>query len=131
MFANPSARYWYRPRGQRNHIPMEAKPSLVLEYSPDAPLECARAPASQSLAVKITHYPVGIWLMASAECMGGPQAPTPQRGCRLCRLFSVPAMHSRKMWQSNLIPPQNMIPGAELVWRSITQQFSSPSPQCL
>ncbi|GFX51399.1 hypothetical protein TNCV_3103321 [Trichonephila clavipes] len=25
------------------------------------------------------HYPVGIWLMASADCMGGPRATTPQR----------------------------------------------------
>ncbi|GFV25515.1 hypothetical protein TNCV_1147851 [Trichonephila clavipes] len=36
----------------------------------------------------VAHYPTEIWLMASAECMGGSQAPTPQRcsvGSSVCR----------------------------------------------
>ncbi|GFX33171.1 hypothetical protein TNCV_2353401 [Trichonephila clavipes] len=43
----------------------------------------------------VVHYPVGIWLMASAECMGGPQAPTPQRCSAGC---SVPT-RNRGRWQ--------------------------------
>ncbi|GFV83070.1 hypothetical protein TNCV_2801961 [Trichonephila clavipes] len=36
----------------------------------------------------VAHYPVGIWLLARAECMGGSWAPTPQRcsfGCSVYR----------------------------------------------
>ncbi|GFX98492.1 hypothetical protein TNCV_4002611 [Trichonephila clavipes] len=34
------------------------------------------------------HYPYGIWLISSAECMKGPRVPTPQRcraGCSMYR----------------------------------------------
>ncbi|GFT71220.1 hypothetical protein TNCV_3002151 [Trichonephila clavipes] len=27
---------------------------------------------------EVAHYPVGIWLIASADCMGGPRVPIPQ-----------------------------------------------------
>ncbi|GFT00941.1 hypothetical protein TNCV_4053701 [Trichonephila clavipes] len=40
------------------------------------------------MSCAVAHYPVGIWLMASAEFMGGPPAPTPQRcsvGCSVYR----------------------------------------------
>ncbi|GFW47866.1 hypothetical protein TNCV_2400531 [Trichonephila clavipes] len=36
----------------------------------------------------VAHYPFGIWRMTSAECMGGPWTPTPQRrnaGCSVYR----------------------------------------------
>ncbi|GFX03289.1 uncharacterized protein TNCV_3555171 [Trichonephila clavipes] len=35
----------------------------------------------------LAPYPVGIWLMASAECMGGPRAPTPQRCGTGCSVY--------------------------------------------
>ncbi|GFU45104.1 hypothetical protein TNCV_4235721 [Trichonephila clavipes] len=35
----------------------------------------------------VTHYPVGIWLMASAENMGGPRAPTSRRCRAACLVY--------------------------------------------
>ncbi|GFW06409.1 hypothetical protein TNCV_2187441 [Trichonephila clavipes] len=35
----------------------------------------------------VAHYPVGIWLMASAECMKGPRAPTSQRCSAGCSVY--------------------------------------------
>ncbi|GFX77707.1 hypothetical protein TNCV_1106241 [Trichonephila clavipes] len=35
----------------------------------------------------VPHYAVGIWLMASAECMGGPRAPIHQRCGAGCSVY--------------------------------------------
>ncbi|GFW08489.1 hypothetical protein TNCV_2775111 [Trichonephila clavipes] len=35
----------------------------------------------------LVHYPVGIWLMASTECMGGPRSVTPQRCSASCSVY--------------------------------------------
>ncbi|GFT06290.1 hypothetical protein TNCV_2990601 [Trichonephila clavipes] len=35
----------------------------------------------------IAPFPVGIWLMVSAECVGGLRAPTPQRCRSGCSLY--------------------------------------------
>ncbi|GFW80750.1 hypothetical protein TNCV_348531 [Trichonephila clavipes] len=35
----------------------------------------------------VAHYPVGIWLMTSAEYMGGPWALTPQRCSAGCSVY--------------------------------------------
>ncbi|GFT13269.1 hypothetical protein TNCV_4077221 [Trichonephila clavipes] len=66
--------------------------------------------------------------MASAECMGGPRAPTPQRfsvGCSVYRQCVLERCGSEPL------PPLTMIPGAGSVWMCIKQPFSCLSPRCL
>ncbi|GFU64262.1 hypothetical protein TNCV_3780731 [Trichonephila clavipes] len=68
----------------------------------------------------VAHYPVGVWLMASTERMGGPGAPTSQKcgaGCSVYRQCVLEGCGSEA--------------GAGPVLRCITQQFSSLSPRCL
>ncbi|GFY00321.1 hypothetical protein TNCV_4711231 [Trichonephila clavipes] len=35
----------------------------------------------------VTHYPIGLWLMTSAECMGVQRVPTPQRCSSECSVY--------------------------------------------
>ncbi|GFX15540.1 endonuclease-reverse transcriptase [Trichonephila clavipes] len=59
----------------------------------------------------VVRYPVGIWLMASAECMEGPRAPTPHRcraGCSKYRTSVT--MHNATVQQ----PLTTMSPSSNL-----------------
>ncbi|GFT54229.1 hypothetical protein TNCV_2467391 [Trichonephila clavipes] len=53
----------------------------------------------------VVHYPDGIWLMASIECMGGLRAKTPQRCSAGCSVY------------------RQCAPGTGPVSLCITQQF--------